>query len=347
MKTLTFNKNTLCIQLLLTIGFLIGWPDYTHISAQSQQKQAVELKVMTWNIWGKLNLEPKYEIEGVSARQRVIDIIKHSGADIVTMTEAYGSAADIAKSLGFYYYTPKPDANLCIFSRYELVDFGTLHGLSPFSFIAASVNLPNGSKVRVYNIWLTSEGRHIVEIKNKKVSDSVFNAGDTVRYHHLKQLLDHKEFKEDWQRRDMVPLIVAGDFNCVSHLDYTEATRKRKLNYGRILEAETSMAMADLGFRDTYRSVHPVINEDNLGYTWTTVGTDYTYVSGEGFMPVAEHPSPEYQNPYTRIDYIFATGTKIQVMESRTITRHFQDNTQRFPLFPSDHGAVLTHFRVE
>lgn len=115
-----------------------------------------ELKVMTWNIWGRLNQNPRYTIDGKSGRDRVIDILKESEADIITMTETYGSAKDIAESLGFHYYTPSPDANLTIFSRYPMVSSGNLENLSPFSFIEATVELPTGDYVKVYNIWLTS-----------------------------------------------------------------------------------------------------------------------------------------------------------------------------------------------
>ncbi len=186
------------------------------------------IKVMTWNIWGRLNIDPRYTIDSKTGRDRVIEIIRKSDADIVTMTETYGSAADIAKALKFRYYTPSPDANLTIFSRYPLANFGNLRHLSSFSFIKATVNLPNNKKVKIYNIWLTSGGRHIVEIKNTAISDEVFNNGDENRYNHLQELLQHPDFKNDLANKDEIPLIVAGDFNCISHLDYTKETKEKK-----------------------------------------------------------------------------------------------------------------------
>ena len=134
----------------------------------------IEVKLMTWNIWGRLNLDPRYTINGKTGRDRVIEIIKESEADIITMTETYGSAADIAAALNYNYYTPSPDANLTIFSRFPLENFGNITNLSPFSFIAGTAKLPNGTKIRIYNIWLTSGGRHIVEIKNDSISDKEF-----------------------------------------------------------------------------------------------------------------------------------------------------------------------------
>jgi exonuclease III len=310
------------------------------------EKSCSELKVMTWNIWGKLNLAPKYTINGKTARKRVIEIIKESEADIVTMTETYGSAKEIAEALNFHYYTPAPDANLTIFSRYPLASAGNLEKLSSFSFIQALVNLPNNKQVKVFNIWLTSGGRHIVEIKNKELSDDAFNKGDENRYKHIQELLTHKDFKSSMLVKDEIPVVVAGDFNCVSHLDYTKDTKEKALNYSRVLDCQTSKAMAESGFIDSYRFVHPKVTTETLGYTWTTVGQGYTYKSGEGFVPVDENPRPQYQDPYARIDYIYCTGKSIKPVESKTILYHSSNLQRSFPEFPSDHGAVLTTFEL-
>jgi len=316
-------------------------------TAQETNDLAI-LKVMTWNIWGKLNLEPRYTIGGKTARQRVIEIIQDSKADIITMTETYGSAKAISEALNYYYYTPSPEANLTIFSRYPLENFGNLDGLSPFSFIVATAILPSNQKVRVYNIWLTSVGRHIVAIKDKNLSDTEFNSGDENRYAHIQQLLQHTDFKKDLANRDQVPIIVAGDFNCVSHLDFTKATKKKGLNFGRLLANKTAMAMADTGFTDTYRSTNTQITKETLGYTWTTVGLGYTYESDIGFVPIktAKHPEPEYRNPFARIDFIYSIGKSINALTSKTIIHHKSNLNRSFPEFPSDHGAVLTTFEL-
>ena len=307
-----------------------------------------ELKVMTWNIWGRLNLEPRYTINGKTARERVVEIIKESEADIITMTETYGSAAYIAEALKYHYYTPKADANLTIFSRYPIENFGNVKDLSPFSFIAATAKLPNNKKVRIYNIWLTSGGRHIVEIKNQTLSDQEFNEGDENRHEHIQELLQHQDFKQDLANKDEIPLIVAGDFNCVSHLDYNQETKSKGLNYNRILANNVSLAMQKNGFVDTYRFVNSNITNKTLGYTWTTVGLEYTYVENQGFVPITSktHPEPEYRDPFARIDFIYCAGDGIKPISSKTIINHASNTNRSFPEFPSDHGAVLSVLQV-
>ena len=306
-----------------------------------------DLCVMTWNIWGKLNQDPRYTIDQKTARQRVIEIVQESGADLVAMIETYGSASEIASALGFHYHTPSSDANLCVFSRYPLSDVELLEGLNPFSFIAATVELPGGQKIRLYDIWLTSGGRHIVEIKNRSLSDQDFASGDDNRHEHLKQLLKHPIFQRDRKNASQVPLIVAGDFNCVSHLDYTKATQQQGINHSRILPIKVSKAMEELGFQDTYRIANPEITKSTLGHTWTTVGDGFVYESGKGFVPVENNPQPEYRNPYTRIDYIYSLGSKLTTVSSEVITNHPSQADRMFPEFPSDHAAVVTRFQVK
>lgn len=305
------------------------------------------LNVMTWNIWGRLNEDPRYTIDGKTSRDRTIDILRASGADVIAMIETYGSAATIAEALNYPYHTAAADANLCLFSRYPLVDVERLEGLNPFSFLAATVMMPGGQAVRVYDIWLTSDGRHIVEIKDSSVSDEAFARGDDIRDAHLRELLHHSTFKRDLAASDTVPLIVAGDFNCVSHLDYSEATAKAGHNHGRShLGIGVSQAMAQAGFIDAYRAVHPNITADTLGHTWTTVGTDYLYQSGKGFLPTDNHPRPEYRDLYTRIDYIYARGP-LKAVDARVRAHHPQAPDRQFPHFPSDHAAVEARFVLE
>ncbi len=302
---------------------------------------------MTWNIWGRLNQDPRYTINNKTARERMIEIIKASEADIIAMIETYGSAAEIAESLGFFHYTPSADANLCIFSRYPLSDIEPLKGLSSFSFIAATATLPSGQKIRIYDIWLTSGGRHIVEIKDKEISDQDFCAGDDIRFDMLQKFLDHEDIQRHLANSNEVPVIVAGDFNCVSHLDYTAATRDSKLNQSRILPIKASKAMHKFGFTDTFRDGNPDILNTTLGYTWTTVGPDYTYISDKGFVPVQENPEPEYRDPYTRIDFIYSTGSRLKTNNSKVISHHSSQSNRSFPEFPSDHAAVLTEFDLD
>ena len=328
------------------LSFLF-WSMYLcSIPITARAEEPSELRVMTWNIWGKLNQEPRYTIDDMTARARTIEILKQSGADLIAMIETYGSAADIAKALDFHHYTPHASANLSIFSRYPLSEVGTPDGLSSFSFIRATAQISDTESIKVHCIWLTSGGRHLVEIQNDSVSDQAFIDGDANRAEMLRRFFSHSEIQEDLKKMDQRPLIIAGDFNCVSHLDYNEPTRD--LNFGRVFQTSpVHRQMLEQGFVDSYREVHPKVNAATLGYTWTTVGLDFKYESNMGFIPAdpRTHPHPEYRIPYGRIDFIYSGGG-LRPVESRVI-KHFKQRRDRsFPEFPSDHAAVFSRYQL-
>lgn len=295
-----------------------------------------KLTVMAWNIWGRSNMEEKHKINGVTARQRVIDIIKDSGADIIGMIETYGSAEAIAKALGYYYYTPSSTANLCIFSRYPLSDVGTPKGLSSFSYLYATATLPSGQKVRIYDIWLTY--RHAPNscpydsTLNPDISNERLVAADRLRAEMINDLLKHPKFKEDMARVDEIPLVVGGDFNYISHLDYTKETAALGLHDKRILPIPTSLAMAKHDFIDTYRHCNPLKSKEQLGYTWSTM-----------YKPRKEWMK---DNLYKRIDYIYSLGKGLHPTKSWVVTRHRSNPHTDDPYFPSDHAAVVTIFKM-
>ena len=320
---------------------------FTAATVQAASDAPRELKVLAWNIWGRLNQAQKYDFQGKSARVRMIEILEDSEADIICMVETYGSAADIAKALGYYYYTPDAKANLSIFSRYKLTDFGGLEGLSTFSHIQANARLSDELSVKVHCIWLTSGGRHIVAIKDEKLSEKEFIDGDNNRADMISAFLQHPEVKKDIETSGKTPVIVAGDFNCVSHLDYPVHVAKE--NYGRQIEqSPTHHEMLSRGFIDTWRHVHPKVTRETLGRTWTTVGTDYIYKSNDGFVSQdpKTHPHPEYRGLFARIDHVYSKGEKLIPTASKVI-KHYKEHTLRsFPEFPSDHAGVLTTFLI-
>ena len=327
----------------LLLSFLIAV--FTAATLQAASDAPREIKVLAWNIWGRLNQAEKYDFQGKSARLRMIEILEDSGADIICMIETYGSAADIAKALGYYHYTPDAKANLSIFSRYILTDFGGLDGLSSFSHIQAKAHLSDELSVKVHCIWLTSGGRHLVAVKDKNLSDEKFVDGDNNRAEMIRAFLQHPEVKKDIESSRETPVIVAGDFNCVSHLDYPVNVAKEI--YGRRIEkSPTHHEMLSRGFVDTWRHVYPTVTSATLGRTWTTVGKDYVYKSGEGFVPQdpKTHPHPEYRGLFARIDHVYSKGEKLIPTASKVI-KYYKEYTQRsFPEFPSDHAGVLTTF---
>lgn len=264
------------------------------------------LKVMTFNIrHGGHTTGRKVGV------QRIVDVIKSSGADIISMQETYGSGSQIADELGYYFYLRS--SNLSIMSKYPIVK--TLKGYKPFNNGGIYIELNKNDTIAFFTNWFTYPVDYWYKIEHhlpinvdtlmKKVSD-VTGVQIQRTLHVIKPYIKDK---------DNIPVIFCGDFNSGSNLDYTEATRK--LNRGYIFPFPTSKVMLKWGFHDSYREVHPNPLKYR-GITW----------------------SPMFHKAYKeRIDFIYYMGEKLKAIKSKAISYH--------PVrYPSDHAAVLTVFKL-
>jgi len=155
------------------------------------------------------------------------------------------------------------------------------------------------------------------------------------RAHNIRDLLANTEFQRYLGRTQHEPLVVAGDFNCPSHLDWTEETRSS--HGGWVFEWPATKLMAEAGFRDSFRDVHPNVTEEP-GITWSTVQK----ASGWEW----DYSIPE---PQDRIDFIlYNAGGGFKPVKSYTYagnkalkpeSEDYQNND-----YPSDHYAVITEF---
>lgn len=273
------------------------------------------LKVLTWNIWHG-GIETGVDV----GRQRVVDILKASTADVILMIETYGAAKTIADALGFHYYTLDEKDNLAIFSRYPIVEFypSKHHG---FYSLGAKVKLPTGKEIIVWDVWL----RYCTPDYTLAVNDPEYTAEEMIEgdlNYAVKdiQAILAKDISH-YVPNSTTPIILAGDFNSCSHLDWTKETAEAGLHYGKIVDFPTSKLMFDNGFKDSYREVNPN-PVTHIGKTWSPI---FNYC--EDF----------------RIDFIYYRGNGIKALDSRVIDQH-PDKRQ---FFPSDHAGVLTIFEVE
>lgn len=276
------------------------------VTAFQTELDAQHLKVMTFNIWNG-GRETGEEM----GPRRVVEVIRDSGADIVAMQETYGSGKRIAGELGYHFYLRS--TNLSIMSRYPIVD--TLEAYEPFHSGAVTIDV-DGQKVVVASNWLDYPIDYWDMLEKGQVIDSAEwwqlqeekNAG-TLRgvLHALHPAIENSA---------NVPIIVCGDFNTGSHLDWVSETRH--LNGGYVMPFPATLLMERSGFIDSFREMHP----DPLavrGITW----------------------SPAFPEAFQdRIDYIFYCGSKLKAIDSETIDTH--------PVrYPSDHAAVMTTFKIQ
>ncbi|MFT4538676.1 MAG: endonuclease/exonuclease/phosphatase family metal-dependent hydrolase [Planctomycetota bacterium] len=275
-------------------------------SAAVNGADSLDLKVMSWNIWHG-GREDGSEV----GPQRVIDVIRNSGADIVALQETYGSGELISEALGFHFQ-PR-GTNVSIHSRYPIVE--DISVFEEFKCVGSLIKLPDESRVAVYSIWLPYSA-DIWQAGTRDVSkpDTMLAACEASAVD-LKMLWRSIEERLAQPAYAGIPIVIAGDFNSMSHLDYAEVGIDE---YGVAVDWPTSHVLTQAGFRDSYRERNPHIDRTRDS-TWTP-----------------RFPSQEQD----RIDFIYYRSKDWVSADARVLRTHADG-------FPSDHAAVFSVLRKQ
>jgi exonuclease III len=267
-----------------------------------------KLKVFSWNIW-----HGGHRFGRHVGLKRVIAIIKNSKADVVNLVETYGSGEEIADSLGYYFYLIS--SNLSIMSKYPIKE--TIKKYKPFNHGGVVLDLGNDQELVYFDTWLNYLPDYCSKITEGKVpAERLVKMEAKTREKEIKIIL--RNIKPYLDKADSVPVIMAGDFNSGSHLDWTEQAKEQ--HFGYVVKWPVSREMLKAGFKDSFREA----NFDPVrfpGYTWS---------------PQAYRGSDKY-GVLDRIDFIYYCGKSLKVVDSQVV--------DECPgLFPSDHAAVETVF---
>ncbi|WP_316823140.1 BNR-repeat neuraminidase N-terminal domain-containing protein [Pedobacter gandavensis] len=266
------------------------------------------LKLLQWNIWhGGLHTD--------QGTDRVQELIKQTNADVLSMQEAYGSQQLLADALDFHLQTPSANANLALFSRYPMIQHPSN---DHFKSNVATIELPNKRKVLLADWWLRYAYKY--EYTDHYVNPG-FNTNDWIEEDLSLNTADaiknmDKDIDPVMASANM-PVIVAGDFNSGSHLDWTLRAAPLHYGYGPVA-LPTSKLMMDRGYKDSFRELQP----NELSH------------QGGTFAVIFGHLQT------SRIDFVYYKGEGIQAKSSRII-RTAPDIDD---IWVSDHAAVLTVF---
>lgn len=265
-----------------------------------------DIKVMAFNIY-----HGGHELGEEVGVNRVVEVIKESGADVIGMIETYGSGAIIADALGYYFYLRS--SNLSIMSKYPINETYDLY--DSFNCSGANLQISRTQTINYINLWLDYRPITNEQLLNNESIESIIAGEWSLRAKQLKTILANMYFLLDQKE---VPLVVSGDFNSDSHLDWGEDTKHLNGHKGYVIEWPTSKLMYAAGFKDSYRTLHPnVIKYPCL--TWSTMAKN------------------ELQY---RIDFIYYKGKTLEAVDSEMIDKH------RIR-FPSDHAALVTSFKIK
>jgi exonuclease III len=285
------------------------------------QKQPLTFKVMAWNILHGAN-----DIK--DGRANAIQIIREINPDVILMVETYGSGKIIADSLGYNFHLIAPEGtafddknvNLSIISRYP---FGErIDTEFPF-YLGGREIIIQKQKIRFFSNWF-----HYLPWENepekmgKTVEELLVWERTGSKYEMIQKVLPY--IKKYASETDSIPMILGGDLNTPSHLDWDVKTKEKHNNL--VVPWYSTKVLEDIGLVDTYRSLHPNPIA-HPGITWHTKGEKDSH----------------------RIDYIFYKSPKLKAIKSESY-KVFWNEAIKFNdkeiLYPSDHGFVVTTFEM-
>lgn len=309
-------KNTVyACAVLLCLGFFLS------ACQRTIPKNEKELKVLSWNVWhgGHSKAYPEEGCKGA------VGILKASGADVILMIETYGAGPMVADSLGYEHFLISD--NLCIYSRYPITKTYTFpDSISTFNFGGVEIDV-NGMPVCLFDTWLhyLPDMRLVPTDKSEKEILAWDDA--STRDDEMRRILS--VLRPVLSQSDSIPVIMGGDFNVHSHLDWTETTRDLYHHGGAVVRWTVSQAMQNAGFKDSFRELNPDPVK-SIGTTWLYDNED----------------KPTRQD---RIDFIYYQGKTIRAVASETfnqeLAKPLEMNGRKF-FYPSDHGFVMTTFKL-
>lgn len=248
------------------------------------------------------------------ALTRLAAVVEQAGADVVGVQETERNTARLARLLGWY---ASPRAH--VVSRFPIVDPPGSGGVYVF------VEPAPGRVLAVANLHLPSTPYGPYEVGDGTSSARLRNVELTTR---MPAVVRPVTVLQRLTARG-IPVVVTGDFNSPSHLDWTAAVSAVRPEVPYPFEWPVSKALADAGLVDSYREAHP----DPVaapGFTWTPGG-----------------PETDRHEVHDRIDWVLHSEG-VTVSASRLVGEAggADVDIEVAPPYPSDHRGVVSTLDV-
>ncbi|HCA38646.1 MAG: endonuclease/exonuclease/phosphatase family protein [Phycisphaerales bacterium] len=298
------------------------------------------VRVMVWNV-----LHGGNDVE--QGAEKALAIIREVQPDVVLMQESYDINGDrprlgewLAGELGWHQHQAE-SKHLCVLTPLKMEATFFHH---EWHGIGARLIDEHGRSMLAWSIWIDWRSFITYELRDKPgITDEELLAAESERSNRKQQgeaIITH--LRESGQLDADVPLLVGGDWNCPSHLDWTVDTARVYRNR-RAMPLPVSMAMQQAGFTDTFRTAYPNPVQ-HPGITWSPMNRG----AGDDDTGKAQG--------FERIDRLYLKNPKSPVggWTLRPISAHvlpviWEDESIPVPkrAFPSDHGAVVIDLEWE
>lgn len=315
-----------------------------------------QLSVMAFNLYQGGRLDGRhdhgYEEQNVD---ELLEFIRTEDPDVLFTVETYGTGEEVTAALnrgrsdGRIYtgvpITREPGQdedrdNLWLFTHLpveEVYPIVAAEHVTSFNFGGARLALPDGSDVHAFSMWLSNRDNAWSPLTQAAIETARglepsatpedleatdraerVQMAEEVLTEHLPQLVT-----------DDSPVIIAGDANAFSPLDWTEQFADAPGHEGLVVEWPAMSAFRDAGFTDTYREANP----DAARFPGRTLSAGYAYT----YAPA-------------RIDYVLTRGDDVRVLASSTrderLPEHQGSALDDVYPFYSDHAAVVSELLI-
>lgn len=293
----------------------------------TSEAPAQSLRVMQWNMWfGGTNVN--------HYRHKQLTQIKRLAPDVITMEETYGvRARQLGHKLGWDHF--QISYSLGIISRFPIVDrLPRVHQGGDVVAAGARIKLDSGQEVDVWTTHLAYNpyGPYDACYSHLTPTQLLQRERDAGRPQEMKAVLAGIAAARG-AADAQTPVILGGDFNSPSHLDWVGATAHKHCGYDHVDWPATQLP-ADAGFLDSFRMAHPDPAADP-GTTWSPIYPRHQGATGR-------------KEPQDRIDFLLYDGAPLGVAGSRTyVAGHPKPYGQhQHNRWTSDHAAVISDFTV-
>ena len=274
-------------------------------STPSAQNDASQIRI------GELNIEyggVVVDFDQTVAAAEALD------ADVIAIEEAWGHVPRLAEAMGWPYY----DVRRQIVSKLPLVHAPD----DPMEYVY--VELSPGQVIAIGNVHLASGAYGPNRARTGDSANEVIAGEEKLR---VPQIEPYAKALADLAAEG-VPSFLTGDYNSPSHLDWTEAAVGTRPQIVYPLEWPVTETLAQLGFSDSYRQVHPDPVADP-GVTWPA---ERPKAKNGGWNPGKDAPAD-------RIDYVQSVGPATAI-DSSVVGEDVVDP------WPSDHRGLVSTFDV-
>jgi endonuclease/exonuclease/phosphatase family metal-dependent hydrolase len=235
-------------------------------------------------------------------------------ADVIAIEEAWGHIPRLAEAMDWPYY----DVRRQIVSRLPLIHASG----DPMEYLY--VEVAPGQVVGLGNVHLASGAYGPNRTRTGDAEQEVLIGERRLR---VPQITPYAEAIAKLGEAG-TPSFLAGDFNSPSQLDWTDATVDTRPQIVYPVPWPVTELLAQLGFTDSYRQVHPDPVADP-GLTWPS---NRPPAKNGGWNPGKDAPED-------RIDYVQSIGPATAVA-SQVI------GEDAVSPWPSDHRGLVSTFRV-